>query len=170
MDPQDRRYKPISWTCITLSRDLESEKPTFAPVRRVAVDAVFLRETGLYQFGRMPYSVWKLVVSDLRGLEELVVVVGNTPDYERRMTQSVNREGMGDGIGSEGIGERWGGMGVEKRWVERKLREAKEGYKEYMECVWADEVGGQEIGEWRLPMVRVVTFEELVGMCWTSWE
>jgi hypothetical protein len=84
----------------------------------------------------MPYSIWKLVISDLRALETIYVV---------------RREG-----------KFWG-----KKEVERALAEAKGKFMEYLLCAWGDEVEKEEIMGWSLPEVRMVTFEELVGRCWT---
>lgn len=139
-DPLNRRYKPISWACVFLSHDLDSPSPTFAPIRRLAVDEMLLRTTPFSQFSKMPYSIWKLVISDLRQLEELVVV---------------RHEGVNG----------WG-----KREVELALQEAKNRFAGYLESCWGDDCEKEEIQAWKLPEVRVISFAELVGECWTSWE
>lgn len=138
-DPLNRRYKPISWACVFLSHDLESTSPTFAPIRRLAVDEIFLRSTPFSQFSEMPHSIWKLIISDLRQLQELVVVKDE---------------------GARG----WG-----KSEVELALQEAKSKFAGYLENCWGDECEKEEIRAWELPEARVVSFEELVGECWTSW-
>ncbi len=86
----------------------------------------------------MPYSIWKLILSDLRPvLEELIVVRGG--------------------------GSRWG-----KREVEGRLREAMEGFRRVGVDGCEDEEETQEIRKWKCPTVRMMTFVELVGECWTS--
>lgn len=106
-------------------------------------------------------------MSDLRQLEELFVVIDDGAEAE-----TMGNVGMEvvDGEGSVvGMG-RTIGRESEAEWVEERLQEAKEGYREYMECVWADEANREEIERWRLPEVTQVTFGELVERCWTSWE
>jgi len=84
----------------------------------------------------MPYSVWKLVISDMPALEELIVV-------------------------SRGSG---GGWTVSE--VEGKLLEAKEKFRTFWEDMCTDEGEAQAMMKWRAPSIRILKPEELVEICW----
>lgn len=136
VDGERRTFKNVTWTCDFLSRDLDSECPSFAPLRRVAVDEEFLQQTPFLQFNNMPYSVWKLIISDLQDLEELIVV--------RR--------------------------GMEIAWtvseVEGKLAEAQKKFLMFWGEMCRDDVETQVLMKWRMPLVRILTPEELARICW----
>ncbi|KAG4411898.1 hypothetical protein IFR04_014960 [Cadophora malorum] len=136
LDGERRAFKHVTWTCDFLAQDLDSQCPSFAPLRRLAVDEEFLQQTPFLQFNKMPYSVWKLVITDLPQLEELILV----------------RRGSGSG---------WT---VSK--VEGKLLEAKEKFKSFWEDMCMDEGEAQALMKWRLPSIRILKPEELVEICW----
>ncbi|KAL5318668.1 hypothetical protein ACEPPN_013732 [Leptodophora sp. 'Broadleaf-Isolate-01'] len=136
IDGERRAFKNVTWTCDFLSQGLHSEHPSFAPLRRLAVDEEFLQQTPFLQFNKMPYSVWKLIISDLQDLEELIVV--------RRETEQ-----------SRTVSE-----------VEVKLAQAREKFLIFWGDMCADEPEIQVLMKWRMPLVRILTPEELVAICW----
>ncbi|KAL2069663.1 hypothetical protein VTL71DRAFT_14342 [Oculimacula yallundae] len=135
-DGPRRALKKVTWTCDVLSVDLNSGCPSFAPLRRLAVDEEFLQQTPCVLFGKMPYSIWKLIISDLHDLEELIVVRG---DVEIPWTASD---------------------------VQERLVKAKEKFLCFWEDACADEIECQILKKWRMPVVRILSLEELVEMCW----
>ncbi|KAG4432611.1 hypothetical protein IFR05_011907 [Cadophora sp. M221] len=136
IDGDRRAFKNVTWTCDFLSQDLDSEHPSFSPLRRLAVDEEFLQQTPFLQFNKMPYSVWKLLISDLQHLEELIVV---------------RREAEHPWTVSE---------------VEVKLALAREKFLVFWEDMCTDEAEIQALMKWRMPLVRIMTPEELVAICW----
>ncbi|KAH7397872.1 hypothetical protein BKA64DRAFT_723533 [Cadophora sp. MPI-SDFR-AT-0126] len=136
VDGERRAFKHVTWTCDFLARDLDSQCPSFAPLRRLAVDEEFLHQTPFLQFNRIPYSVWKLVISDLPELEELILV-------------------------RSGVGWEWT---VSE--VEGKILEAKEMFEGFWKDMCTEEGETQALMKWRMPLIRILKPEELIEICW----
>ncbi|KAK0103423.1 hypothetical protein ONS95_005447 [Cadophora gregata] len=136
LDGERRAFKHVTWTCDFLAQDLDSQCPSFAPLRRLAIDEEFLQQTPCLQFSKMPYSVWKLIISDLPDLEELILI------------------------------RRGSGCGWSVSEVEEKLMEAKEKFVGFWEVLCADEGEAETLVAWRVPSIRILKPEELVEICW----
>ncbi|CZS96478.1 hypothetical protein WAI453_009982 [Rhynchosporium graminicola] len=133
----DRRVtRNVTRTCDLLSCDLDSMCPSFASIRRLAIDEDFLQQTPCVQFKKMPYSVWKLIVFDLRDLDELIIV--------RRQVK----------------------LPWTVREVQERLAKAQEKFLDFWTDTCEDEIECQTLMKWRMPVVTILTVRELIGMCW----